>query len=75
MHRKMIKTVFFSAGHVCQKCGRVFEGPNAKRNYDFHMSKCEKPIEEYKCDFCNFVYKTKSTLRQHKKKYCREHLK
>ena len=73
MHRKMIQTVFFSAGHVCQKCGKVFEGPNAKRNYGFHMSKCEKPIEEYKCDFCNFVYKTKSTLRQHKKKYCREH--
>ena len=69
----MIKAVFFSAARVCQKCGRVFEGSHAKRNYELHMSKCEKPIEEYKCDFCNFVYKTKSTLRQHKKKYCREH--
>ena len=74
----MIKAVLFSAARVCQKCGRVFEGgkgSQAKRNYELHMTKCEKPIEEYKCDFCNFVYKTKSTLRQHKKKYCREQLK
>ena len=72
---KLSNCFFFPAAYVCQKCDRVFEGSQAKRNYVLHMSKCGKPIEEYKCHFCNFVYKTKSSLRQHKKKYCREDLK
>ena len=75
MYTENDQTVFFPAAYVCQKCDRVFEGSQAKRNYVLHMSKCGKPIEEYKCLFCNFVYKTKSSLRIHKKKYCREHLK
>ena len=60
--------------HDCSECGKTFFGGNGVRNLANHMKKHfkhlkpkkpKKELPEFKCEFCNFVYKNKRNLIRH----------
>ena len=60
--------------HDCSVCGKTFFGGNGVRDLANHMKKHfkhlkpkkqKKELPEFKCEFCNFVYKNKRNLLRH----------
>ena len=51
----------------CQICGKLFVGPSSTRDFLTHEKKHNKKPNEFKCEFCNKVYKYKSQLKTHQK--------
>ena len=52
----------------CSQCEMTFFGINGPRDFATHIKKHEikeKKKKQFKCEFCNFEYKTKQTLNRH----------